>query len=179
MKKFLLIILPILFLGQSLTCQITLKNTINGKQVKMDINERVKLTYNPYKSEIARNTQFLFSNSVKRIRAGKLVAYTDSTLTVKSGLFPKMHLIPIESIHSITSYNVAARYGVHIIFTSGAIVTMGLLASSYPIALVYGAGIVIVGGAVALDTFVLFPNKKVNNGEWILIVNDKEAIEGS
>jgi protein tyrosine phosphatase len=177
MGKFLLTILPILFFFQQLSGQITLKNKVNGKELKIETNERVKLTYYQSKWEMKGLYQFVFYGRGKNSKFGKLVAYTDKTLTVRYGPLRKKHEIPIDAIQSITSYNLAARYSTNILSVSGTIATMAILSANTPIFLVCSAGLIMTGGFFALDEFVLFPNKKVKGGDWVLVVNEENKFE--
>lgn len=175
MRYYLLTILPIFFFAQHLSGQITIRNTVNGKELKIETNDRVKVTYYQSKWEMKGLYQFVFYGLNKNSKSGKLVAYTDTTLTLRYGLLRKKQEIPIESIKSITSYNQSTRYTVLVLASAGASTALIITAANSPYVLVYGVGMII--GVVALDDFVFFPNKKIKRGDWVLVVNEENISE--
>jgi hypothetical protein len=66
MRYFLLTILPILFCFQQLSGQITLKNKVNGKELKIETNDRVKVTYYQSKWEMKGLYQLVFPDFINR-----------------------------------------------------------------------------------------------------------------
>lgn len=171
MGKLLIVFLPILFCFHQLAGQITLKNMVNGKELKIETNDRVKVTYYQSKWEMKGLYQFVFYGLSKNAKSGKLIAYTDTTLTLRYGLLRKKQEIPIESIKSITSYNQSTRYTVLVLASAGASTALIITVANSPYVLVYGVGMII--GVVALDDFVFFPNKKIKHGDWVLVVNEE------
>jgi hypothetical protein len=119
--------------------------------------------------------QLVFYGRSKNAKSGKLVDYSNSTLTIKYGLLQKKHVIPVESISSITNYNLTKRLGALVLVTSGSTAVLILTAANSPYVLVYGLGMIM--GVVALDDFVFFPNKKIKHGDWVLVVNEENLLE--
>lgn len=165
---FFVVFLLLFILSISVKSQILLKNEDRNKIISIEINDRIKVVYRTEKKHYDLYAN-LFYGKNKINRFGKLISYTDSSLVFRHGIFHKIDTIKIADICYLNKFNSGIRIGVSVITTTGLllILTSAAIVDS-PVLILYGvAGI---WGITIIDDKIVYPQRKINNGKWIIEV---------